>query len=103
NRYRTIEEMLGDLEGALALEASRTGHTSGEATTVLRALPEDAYRVPWRLRFPKRAAALTALFGVLAAVVIVLIVSRTHESPPKTAPPAQPKGTPAPVAVKLAA
>jgi eukaryotic-like serine/threonine-protein kinase len=102
NRYRTIEEMLGDLEGALALEASRAGHTSGEATTVLRALPEDAYRVPWRLRFPKRAAALTALLGVLAAVVIVLVVSRTHESPPKSAPPAQPKGTPAPVAVKLA-
>jgi serine/threonine-protein kinase len=101
NRYRTIEEMLGDLEEALALEATRAGHTSGEATTVLRALPEDAYRVPWRLRFPRRAAALTALLGTVVAVVIVLVASRTHESKPPSGVPPQPKGTPAPVVVRL--
>jgi serine/threonine-protein kinase len=101
NRYQSIEEMLGDLEGALALEASRAGETSGEATTVLRALPEERYRVPWRLRFPRRAAALTALFAALVAVAIVLLVSRTHESKPPTNEPTQPKGTPALVALKL--
>src|SRR3954453_14459037 len=69
NRYRTIEQMLGDLEGALAIEASRVGQTSGEATTVLRALPEDGYSVPWRLRFPRRAAVATLLAALVAAVV----------------------------------
>src|SRR5690242_19124988 len=38
NRYRTIEQMLIDLESALALEATRVGQTSGEAAAVLRAL-----------------------------------------------------------------
>jgi hypothetical protein len=100
NRYRTIEDMLADLEGALAVEATRAGHTSGEATTVLRALPEDGYRVPWRLRFPRRAAALTALLAGVVAVVIVLVASRTHESSPPVQPP-PPKGTTKPVAVRL--
>jgi len=103
NRYQSIEQMLVDLEGALALEATRAGQTSGEATTVLRALPEDRRSwVPWRVRFPRRAAALTLLAAAVAAVVVVVIVSRTHESTPPTAPPTQPKGTPAPVAVQLA-
>jgi serine/threonine-protein kinase len=100
NRYRTIEEMLEDLEVALALEASRAGQTSGEATTVLRALPEER-RVPWRLRFPRRAAALTALLVALIAVALVLILSRTHEQKPGTPQPTQPKGAPALVALKL--
>jgi serine/threonine-protein kinase len=101
NRYSTVEQMRGDLEGALALEASRAGATSGEATTVLRALPEDRFRVPWRLRFPRRAAALTALLGVLVAVALILLLSRTHESPPPSKEPRQPKGAPALVALKL--
>jgi serine/threonine-protein kinase len=103
NRYRSVEDMRTDLEGALALEATRAGQTSGEATTVLRALPEERYRVPWRLRFPRRAAALTALLAALAAVVIVLLASRTHEQQPGPKPPPQPKGTPALVALKLPA
>jgi serine/threonine-protein kinase len=102
NRYQTIEQMQDDLEVALALEASRAGQTSGEATTVLRALPEERVRVPWRLRFPRRAAALTALFAALAGVAVVLLLSRTHEAPPVNEPP-QPKGTPALVALKLPA
>jgi eukaryotic-like serine/threonine-protein kinase len=102
NRYQTIEQMLNDLEGALALEAARAGQTSGEATTVLRALPEEGFRVPWRLRFPRRAAALTALVGAVVAVALVLLLSRTHESPPQTQPP-QPKGAPPLVALKLPA
>jgi serine/threonine-protein kinase len=100
NRYQTIEEMLDDLEVALALEASRAGQTSGEATTVLRALPDER-RVPWRLRFPRRAAALTALLVALIAVALVLILSRTHEQQPGSSQPLQPKGAPPLVALKL--
>jgi serine/threonine-protein kinase len=103
NRYQSVDQMLGDLEGALALEATRAGQTSGEATTVLRALPEERFRVPWRVRFPRRAAALTALIGAVVAVALVLVLSRTHEAKSPNAPPAQPKGTPALVAMKLPA
>jgi serine/threonine-protein kinase len=101
NRYSTIDDMLGDLEGALALEATRAGQTSGEATTVLRALPAARHRVPWRLRFPRRAAALTALLAALVAVAIVLLASRTHESNTGTKAPPQPKGAAPLVALKL--
>jgi serine/threonine-protein kinase len=103
NRYRTIEQMLGDLEGALAIEASRVGQTSGEATTVLRALPEDGYSVPWRLRFPRRAAVATLLAALVAAVVVVFLVSRTHEAKPPAAAAPQVKGTVPPAAVALPA
>src|ERR671935_117135 len=89
NRYQTIDQMLVDLEGALAVEATRGGQTSGEATTVLRALPEERFRVPWRVRFPRRAAALTALVVAVVAVALVLVLSRTHETKSPSAPPAQ--------------
>jgi eukaryotic-like serine/threonine-protein kinase len=102
NRYQSIEQMLIDLEGALALEATRAGQTSGEATTVLRALPGERFRVPWRVRFPRRAAALTLLLAAVAAVIVVVLVSRTHENKPHGAGPPQPKGTAPLVAVKLA-
>jgi serine/threonine-protein kinase len=101
NRYRTIEQMLIDLEGALALEATRAGQTSGVATTVLRALPESRFRAPWRVRFPRRVAALTALLVAVAAVVVVVLVTRAHESSPPSAAPPQPKGSPPLVALKL--
>ncbi|HEX6459156.1 MAG TPA: protein kinase [Thermoleophilaceae bacterium] len=103
NRYRTIEQMLIDLEDALALEATRAGQTSGEATTVLRALPGERFRVPWRVRFPRRAAALTLLLAAVAAVIVVLVVSRTHENTPsRSSAPPQPKGAPALAPVKFA-
>jgi len=41
NRYQTIDEMLEDLEYALAIEVARTGEATSEATNVLQALPGD--------------------------------------------------------------
>src|SRR5918996_5211403 len=38
-RYQTIAEMIDDLEGALEVEAARAGSVSGEATSVLEAVP----------------------------------------------------------------
>src|SRR5438270_2558206 len=62
NRYATVEEMVRDLEQALAIEARRGGQVSGEATTVLRALPgETAGWVPLRIRSPRRVLAFRAL------------------------------------------
>src|SRR4051795_7099141 len=42
NRYADAAEMVDDLEQALGIEAARAGATNGEATSVLRALPEEA-------------------------------------------------------------
>ncbi len=88
NRYHTIAEMLTDLEHALAVEAARAGQASGEATTVLRALPAST-PVPWRLRFPRRAMVLSLLVAAITAVVLILVAAGTHRTPPKAAPPAQ--------------
>src|SRR5215203_6275554 len=41
HRYGNVDEMVHDLEEVLAIEAARAGETSGEATAVLQALPED--------------------------------------------------------------
>src|SRR5919197_119979 len=62
NRYRTVDEMVHDLEEVLAIEAARAGETSGEATAVLQALPSDtAEYAPARLRRPRRAMIISAL------------------------------------------
>src|SRR5918912_1003272 len=67
NRYQDVSEMVHDLEEVLAIEAARTGQTTGEATTVLKSLSSDtADFVPARMRRPKRALALTLL--LLAAL-----------------------------------
>src|SRR4051812_13000251 len=55
NRYATIAEMVHDLEEVLAIEAARTGHATGEATTVLKSLSGDtADFAPIRMRRPRR-------------------------------------------------
>ena len=41
NRYPDVGEMVHDLEEVLAIEAARTGQTTGEATTVLQSLSGD--------------------------------------------------------------
>src|SRR4051795_269756 len=79
NRYATVDQMVRDLEQALAIEARRGGQVTGEATTVLRALPgETAGWVPLRIRSPRRVLAVVALALVAAAVVVAVLASRTQ-------------------------
>jgi len=99
NRYATVAEMLDDLEHALAIEAARAGHITGEATTVLRQLPSDTVEgVPRRLRNPRSVLIATLLAAAVAAVVIVALVSRTGKG---TTGNVTPKGSGALTAVKL--
>lgn len=64
-RYRDAREMIADLEDVLAIETARTGQVTGEATTVLRSLPETT-----RKRVPLRARSSTKkLFALLLVVV----------------------------------
>ena len=78
-RYPDAASMAGELEEALAIEASRTGQATGEVTTVLRTLPgRTRRRLPWRMRHPVRWVVSLALLGTLVALVLVLIADRTH-------------------------
>jgi eukaryotic-like serine/threonine-protein kinase len=80
NRYASVSQMVHDLEEVLAIEAARSGHTSGEATTVLRSLSGDtADFAPSRLRRPKRALALTLLVLALLAATSVFLATRTEK------------------------
>jgi serine/threonine-protein kinase len=79
NRYATVDEMVRDLEQALAIEARRGADLTDEATTVLRALPgETADWVPMRIRNPRRVLAIAALALAAAAIVVAILASRTN-------------------------
>ena len=75
--------MLHDLEHVLAVEAARAGQATGEATTVLRALPAPA--LPCRGGCASRAVpwCSSLLVAAIAAVVIVLVAAGTHRTPPR--------------------
>jgi serine/threonine-protein kinase len=82
NRYRTVDEMVHDLEQVLGIEAARAGETSGEATAVLRALPEDTGDyAPLRLRRPRRALILSACAIGLIGGGIAYLATRTEKGP----------------------
>ncbi|HEX2398363.1 MAG TPA: protein kinase [Solirubrobacteraceae bacterium] len=71
-RYSSDEQLIADLEDALAIETARAGAVSGEATTVLRTLPRHARRLlPFRLRHPGWLAAAAVLALALAAGLAV--------------------------------
>jgi eukaryotic-like serine/threonine-protein kinase len=94
NRYATVEEMVRDLEQALAIEARRGSDLTDEATTVLRALPGDtAGWVPLRIRSPRRVLAIVALGLVVAAIVVAVLANRTQTGDTGDAAPRKvPKG-----------
>jgi serine/threonine-protein kinase len=78
NRYADVDEMIWDLEQALAIEAARQGEATGEATTVLRALPDETGRLaPGRLRRPGRYIALAVLAAAAVAGGILLLATNT--------------------------
>jgi eukaryotic-like serine/threonine-protein kinase len=80
NRYQDVSEMVHDLEEVLAIEAARTGQTTGEATTVLQSLSGDtADFAPIRLRRPRRVLAFTVLLLALLAATAVFLATRTEK------------------------
>ncbi|HEX8075358.1 MAG TPA: protein kinase [Thermoleophilaceae bacterium] len=93
NRYATVDEMVWDLEQALAIEAARAGEATGEATTVLRALPDEtADFAPGRLRRPGRYIAVALLIGVAIAAAALLLATnagrtKRHPAPAKRSSP----------------
>ena len=74
--------MVHDLEEVLAIEAARTGQTTGEATTVLKSLSGDtADFAPDPPAPAERALALTLLVLAALAATGVFLATRTEKGP----------------------
>ncbi|WP_249011307.1 protein kinase [Conexibacter sp. DBS9H8] len=87
-RYADDQEMVADLEDVLAIEASRAGGTSAEATTVLRTLPPRARRrVPFSILHRRHLIPLAALVSLLLVAAGAWLALRSHlgtAAPPGT-------------------
>jgi tRNA A-37 threonylcarbamoyl transferase component Bud32 len=69
-RYQRVGEMIDDLSTALEVEAARAGSTTGEATSVLDAVPPPKRKLPGRGR--RSWAAIIGLLLVAGAVLLVV-------------------------------
>jgi eukaryotic-like serine/threonine-protein kinase len=74
-RYQTVGEMIDDLETALEVEAARAGSTTGEATSVLEAVPPPQRKLSGRARWSWAAVAILLLVGGGALLAVQLISS----------------------------
>ena len=75
-RYQTPAEMIDDLETALEVEAARAGSTTGEATSVLEAVPAPKRKLSsGRRRWSWAAIAALVLVGGGALLAVQLISS----------------------------
>jgi eukaryotic-like serine/threonine-protein kinase len=72
-RYQTIAEMIDDLETALEVEAARAGSTTGEATSVLDAVPPPRRKLSGGARWSWAAIAVLLLVGGGALLAVQLI------------------------------
>ena len=73
HRYPNAATAEVDLEDALTVEATRSGHATGEATAVLRSLPEGTRRrLPLRMRLRVPVLLLVFMAAVAAAVIYVI-------------------------------
>jgi tRNA A-37 threonylcarbamoyl transferase component Bud32 len=74
-RYQDVGEMIDDLSTALEVEAARAGGSTGEATSVLDAVPPAKRRLGRRARWSWAAIALLVLVGAGALAAVQLISS----------------------------
>ena len=93
NRYSSVAEMLSDLEQALAIEVARSGHPTGEATSVIRALPRRSAEImPARWRNPRLWGATLALLVIGAALIVAgILVNAEEDKQPVAGRPAPAK------------
>src|SRR3954447_22226327 len=89
HRYATVDAMVHDLEEVLAIEAARTGETTGEATSALRSLPGDTGDfAPRRMRRGRRRALIgSTLVLALVAGTIAWLATRTEPGPGRASAP----------------
>jgi eukaryotic-like serine/threonine-protein kinase len=72
-RYQQVGELIDDLATALEVEAARAGSTTGEATSVLEAVPPTERKLAGGGRWSRLALLLVLLVfaGAVAAVVLI--------------------------------
>ncbi|HVL30776.1 MAG TPA: protein kinase [Solirubrobacteraceae bacterium] len=79
-RYADAHAMIADLEQVLAIETARSGQVTGEATSVLRTLPDETRkRLPLRARRSTRALLAVMLVGVGVAAGLGLLAAGQTE------------------------
>ncbi len=71
-RYEHVGELIDDLETALEVEAARAGSTTGEATSVLDAVPPPKRQLSGRARWSW--AAIVAVLLIVGGVLLVVFV-----------------------------
>ncbi|HEV2815558.1 MAG TPA: protein kinase [Solirubrobacteraceae bacterium] len=75
-RYHTTHELMADLEDVFVVESARAGQTTGEATQVLRALPQPKRsRLPLRMRTSMLAFVAFLLLAAAATVTILVVAA----------------------------
>ena len=90
-RYPDAATVVYELENALAVEAARSGQTTGEATAVLRTLPHAARRrLPLRMRMRVPLVAVLLLVAVAAAGGGLLIKEARDNTTRGTGAPREP-------------
>ncbi len=72
-RYQRIEEMIADLETALEVEAARAGTTTGEATSVLDALPPPRRKLSGGSRLSWAGIVVLVTIAAVAIAAVALI------------------------------
>ncbi len=103
-RYADIGEMIDDLSTALEVEAARAGSTTGEATSVLDAVPPAQRKLSGRPRWPWGVVALALL--IVACVVAIILIDSSGNTPVvgnhETNPPPKTTESSTPVALESA-
>jgi serine/threonine protein kinase len=74
-RYQDVGEMIDDLSTALEVEAARAGSTTGEATSILEAVPPAKRKLSSRARWSWAAIVLLVLAAAAALAAVQLISS----------------------------
>jgi serine/threonine-protein kinase len=69
-RYQQVGEMIDDLSTALEVEAARAGSTTGEATSVLDAVPAPERKLSGPSRWSRAAIAVLVLIAVGALLAV---------------------------------
>lgn len=78
-RYASAAALIADLEDALAIETARSGHITGEATTVFQSLPaQKRDRVSGSVVHPWRWLAGIALVAVAVVAAFALLSGRAE-------------------------
>jgi eukaryotic-like serine/threonine-protein kinase len=80
DRHESMGTFLADLEGALEVEVSHAGHSTGEATTVLRSVPARERKLLTRRRL-SWASAVLLIAAAGAAIGIAAFTGREEGDP----------------------